>query len=337
MDINILNDLLNLDSPSDLETETIDYIKRIPIKNFTLFKKLSTNHNLVFYKNNNSKNNLLIDAHIDEICTRIHYITDDGFIIVKSIGTDEQNLYGRPVKILSSKTNKKIKGVYLIDPAHFKKTREKYKDPLNKNLLYIDIGLKSKKDVEKIINIGDHVLTDYNSFKINKETITGRGLDNKIGTAILINIFKYFDTHKSKYNLILNFSSREEIGNTPYLNHNVFQIDEVIVLDTIYATDVPFISKELYGDIELHNGPVLERGGSNKNLYNKLNKLCNKSKIPNQTYLSNAGGSNLDFFSKYSCLTQFIGVPTRNLHSPVETASIKDIKNTYKLIKAYIS
>jgi len=336
MDIKILKDLLSLDSPIDHEIETINYIKKVNWSNFILFEKLSNNKNFVLYKNNKSKKNLLIDAHIDEICSKIHLITDDGFLIVKSIGTDESNLFGKPVKVMSSVTNKKYKGVYLIDPPHFKKFREDYKDSINKNLLYVDLGFKNKKEAEKKVRIGDHVLIDYQHFQINKDTITGRGLDNKIGTSILINLLNYFNKHKSKFNLIFNFSSREEIGKTPYLNHDIFQIDEIIVIDTTFATDVPFIKKELFGDISFSKGPVLERGGANSNIYQKIIKIAKQNKIPYQNYLANAGGTNLDLFSKFSCSSQFIGIPVRNIHSGVETANLKDIKNTFILLKKYL-
>tara|TARA_B100001093_G_C26646316_1_gene935460 strand:+ start:39 stop:1052 length:1014 start_codon:yes stop_codon:yes gene_type:complete len=336
MDLNILKDLLSLDSPVEHEIETINYIKKLNWSNFILFEKLSSNKNFVLYKNNKSKKNILIDAHIDEICSRIHLITEEGFLIVKSIGTDERNLFGKPVKVISSVTDKKYKGVYLIDPPHFKKFREKNKDPINKNILYLDLGFKDKKEAEKKVRIGDHVLIDYPHFQINKATITGRGLDNKIGTSILINLLNYFNKHKSKFNLIFNFSSREEIGKTSYLNHNIFQIDEIIVLDTTFATDVPFIKNELYGDISLSKGPVLERGGANTNIYKKIIKIAKQNKIPYQNYLAYAGGSNLDLFAKFSCSSQFVGVPTRNIHSGVETANLKDIKNTFNLVKKYL-
>ena len=336
MNLDILKDLLSLDSPVDHEIEIINYIKKFNWNNFKIFEKLSNNKNFVLYKNNNSKKNLLIDAHIDEICSRIHLITDEGFLIVKSIGTDESNLFGKPVKVISSVTNKKYRGVYLIDPPHFKNLRKKYDNKINKNLLYVDLGFKNKKEAEKKVRIGDHVLIDYPHFQINKDTITGRGLDNKIGTSILINLLNYFNKHKSKFNLIFNFSSKEEIGKTSYLNHNIFQINEIIVMDTTFATDVPFIKKELYGDVSLSKGPVLERGGANNNIYKKIIKIAKQNKIPYQDYLANAGGSNLDSFSKFTCSSQFVGIPTRNIHSGVETANIKDIKNTFNLIKKYL-
>ena len=134
-----------------------------------------------------------------------------------------------------------------------------------------------------------------------------------------------------------HFSSREEIGKSAYLNHDIFQIDEIIVLDTTFATDVPFIKNNLYGDVRLSKGPVLERGGANSNLYKKIIKIAKQNKIPYQNYLSNAGGSNLDLFSKFSCSSQFVGVPTRNIHSGVETANLQDIKNTFNLIKNYLN
>ena len=141
-------------------------------------------------------------------------------------------------------------------------------------------------------------------------------------------------------NLIFNFSSGEEIGTTPYLNYtnniNIKQIDKIIILDTIFSLDVPFINKDIHGNITLGKGPVLERGGSNRGLYKELKNLAKKENINYQNYLTGAGGSNLTYFAKYNSMTQFIGIPARNLHSPVETVHLDDINSTYNLLKKFI-
>ena len=55
MNLDILKDLLSLDSPVDHEIEIINYIKKFNWNNFKIFEKLSNNKNFVLYKNNNSK------------------------------------------------------------------------------------------------------------------------------------------------------------------------------------------------------------------------------------------------------------------------------------------
>ena len=114
------------------------------------------------------------------------------------------------------------------------------------------------------------------------------------------------------------------------------EIDKIIIIDTIFSLDVPFTNRNIHGNITLGKGPVLERGGANRGLYRELSKSADTFNIPYQNYLTGAGGSNLTYFAKYNSMTQFVGVPARNLHSPVETVHLDDINSTYNLLKNFI-
>jgi len=344
MDLNKLHHLLTIDSPSGMEESMIKYLEDFKTTNFKKIEELSSDYNLTYFLDNKSKETLLIDAHIDEIGTRIKSITSDGFLSVKPFGCDTKTLFGRPAKIYSVKMDSILPGVFLIDPAHLEDSRYNLNDSINEELLYVDVGFKNKKEAEKYITVGDFVLVDYPIFKMgsNNDLLTSKAIDNTIGTFILLELLLYFDKNpkKSKYNLIFNFSSGEEIANSSYLGFNTIKninkIDKIIIIDTIFSLDTPFINQEIHGNITIGKGPVLERGGANRGLYKNLTKLANSEKISYQNYLTDAGGSNLTYFAKYNSMTQFVGVPARNLHSPVETVHLDDISSTYKLLKKFI-
>ena len=59
--------------------------------------------------------------------------------------------------------------------------------------MWIDIGAKDNKEAQKMINIGDSVVIDFTFKFLNNKLFVGRGLDNKLGTAVLIELLKYFD------------------------------------------------------------------------------------------------------------------------------------------------
>lgn len=344
MNFSKLHNLLEIDSPSGMEETIIDYLKNFKVKKFQIVNELSSDYNLTYYLDNDSEETLLIDAHVDEIGSRIKIITSKGFLLVKPFGCDAQKLQGRPAKIFSDKHNKILPGVFLIDPVHLKKNRQIFGDSLNEELLYVDAGFKSKSEAEKYLSIGDFVVPQYPIFKmgLDSKLLTSKALDNTLGVFVLLELLLYFDENdnSSNYNLIFNFSSGEEIGNMPFLGFNnvngIGKINKIIVLDTIFAFDVPFIKKELYGDIRLGKGPVFERGGPNRGLFRELSNTADKFNIKYQNYLTDSGGSNLTYFAKYNSMTQFIGIPARNLHSPVETVHLDDISSTYNLLKKFI-
>ena len=48
--------------------------------------------------------------------------------------------------------------------------------------VFIDIGVRSREEAEKLVRIGDAVTKDANVFKLTVERIAARACDNRIGT-----------------------------------------------------------------------------------------------------------------------------------------------------------
>lgn len=342
MDINILSNLVDIYSPTGQENLMCEYLKGIQLRHFGGFELVSDMGNcLTYYKNNVKDKTILIDAHIDEICSKVINITKDGFLIANSIGCSNDKLLGKPAIIMSSVTDSVINANYIPGVPHMKWQRNKYANKYNSKLLYVDIGAKSREEANRLVEIGDPILADVHMRYLTQNIVTGRGLDNKVGIYVLLNLMKYFNTKQSgsKYNLIFNFSGKEEVGKMPYLHFKELpniQIDSVVVVDTGIATDTPQLKNGLYGDIRLGKGSIISRGEDCYGMYKSIRNLSKDKNIPIQINYPTGGGTNLKHFSKYNVYTQTICVPCRNLHSPVESVDINDIRSTIELIKQYI-
>ena len=336
LDLTILEELINIYSPSNHEQDLCNYIKNIPVKNFKLINRQITS--LTYYLDNKSDKTLLVDAHIDEVCSKIINITTEGFILATGVGQSSKMMFARPAKIMSSKLNKLVSGVYLNDVPHIARTRKKYRDKYNENMLYFDIGVKTKEEALEKVEIGDPIIPDYTYSYLNDNMFVGRALDNKVGTFILIKLLKYFDKNKdkSKYNLLFNFSGKEETGSISYLQFQKFKIHSILVLDTAWSTDVPFIDDNKYGDINLGDGIVISRGSDDSGLFDVFRNLSKTHKIPLQIEYPMGGSTNLGAFSKFNTFTQNIAIPIRNIHSPTEIINIDDIRKMYELLKLFI-
>ena len=57
--------------------------------------------------------------------------------------------------------------------------------------LYIDIGAKNKKQVEKLITIGDPIIFRRNYYTIQNDRIVSTAIDNHAGVFILSQILKF--------------------------------------------------------------------------------------------------------------------------------------------------
>ena len=273
MDVNILHKLIEVQAPSNFETDMREYIKSVIPTHKDISILSDRNTSLAYYLNKGKKKTILLDAHMDEISGQVISITQDGFITIQMTGPLIEHMHGRPVSIFSSKHNKKIKGVILIQQAHLKKVREEKKDEYNKEILYVDIGSSNKKETESKIEIGDAVILNYSYTHLKKNVITSRGLDNKLGVYVLIHLLLYFIKHSKEleYNIICNFTGDEETGQTSVSHFKDIIIDSIIVIDTDWASDVPFINQDIYGKANIGKGAILTRSDTDDGLFDIFN------------------------------------------------------------------
>ena len=335
----ILHGLLNIGAPTNDESLIREFIKKQIPQHNKLTKISDLNTSLSYHLNIKKKKTILIDAHMDEIRGQIINITSEGFLTVNILGGLVEYMHGRPIVIYSSKVNKLVKGVTLIQHAHLKQLRQKYKNEYNKEILYADIGAESKASAMTKVEIGDYLIFDYKYRYLNKDIISARGLDNKLGVYVVIQLLTYFikNITKLKYNLIISFSGDEESGKTSLSHLKKFKLDSIIVVDTDWSSDVPFINSDIYGSINIGAGAVITRGDEDDGLFIKFRDLSKKYKIPTQIVTNIAGGSMLSsYLTQYSTKTQFIGIPLRNIHSPVETANLKDCIHVFSILKKFL-
>jgi len=344
MKFDILKDLCNIYSPSGYENELMKYIIKQTDK-LTNFKYLKSNKNSLYLVNktyNKDKYTIMIDAHIDQIFLKIIGFLESGTVIALPVGFDGYTTDG--LLLVHLKSNKV--GTVETNPPHLNLERRET------NEIYIDFDL-SLKEIKKIMKVGDYIVYKSNFEMIGNNSITGTGLDNKLSVFILLELLKKFNNNtqlnKLQYNIVFNFSSREEIGMGSIgtlLSKNLKQIekiDEIITLDTIFITDSAIIhdAETFSSDILSNEGPVITRNDDDDVCFgDAFILLAEENKIKYQIAYTGSGngGSNNADYSKYTdSYTQFIGIPLKHMHSPVELVNINDIKNTYELIYKYLT
>ena len=136
--------------------------------------------------NPNEKFKVVIEAHSDEISWFVNYITDDGLIyVIRNGGSDHQIA---PSKIVNIHTKKGIiEGVFGWPAIHTRKFGKE--EPPKLDNIFIDVGAKSKSEVEKMgVHVGC-VITYPDNFKIlNKDKFICRALDNRIGGFVIAEV-----------------------------------------------------------------------------------------------------------------------------------------------------
>lgn len=282
---------------------------------------------------------VMFAGHCDEIGFLVRYIDDKGFISFGAIGGfDETIVPGRRVTVHTA--NGPVSGVIGRPPIHLIKPDDRKKGA-EINDLWIDIGVKDKKEAEEVIAIGDPVTFQYEMIALRGDCYTARAFDDRIGSFAVAEVLRELSGKKKLKAAIHGVSTvQEEIG-LRGAHTSAFGIDPLvgIATDVTFATDQPGVDKKLVGDIALGGGPVIARGPNiNPRVFDLLVATAKKNDIPYQVEgipRSTGTDANAIQLSRAGVAAGLVSIPLRYMHTPVETLCLSDVENAVRLMAAF--
>lgn len=340
--------LLKAASPSGYETEATnvfrEYCKQFCDDQYGFSEEFVDNSGNVVFSHcllPRTDESILISGHIDTpLGLQVSYINDSGLIHFIALGgVDRKVLPGSRVTIINE--NGKIPGIISKKPIHCESDDE-YGSIIKIKDLTIDIGAEDKEEAESKVSIGDVVVINSDPIMdFGKNRIVSGGLDDKVSVYIVSEVFRNLCEGKVEHlsrKVYVAAVVNEEIGTmgakilANRLNPNI-SID----LDVTFATDDGRgVEKEVYGDIKLGRGPVIEMGPDKNPILVKLAKdTAKKYDIPVQFGVSRPGGTNTNSFRLHSsnCMTSLISIPQRGMHvGNSEMCDWRDIDGAIKLL-----
>lgn len=357
-DKEFLKELLETISPSGYEEEAqqvfSEYVNKLDGINPENYKDGMKNIGFSIGKEFNPKTGeknpiIMISGHVDEIGLQVSGFNDKGLLYVSKLGgVDLKCLPGQIVMIKSNYQESIVSGVIGKKPIHLEERDERDCSEKLSEIL-VDIGAKSKDEAKKIVSIGDPMIIASQAnlyFGINQDLILSRGLDDKIGVYITAMILRDLSFNKPDFLnrcLVWGVScTQEEVGLRGAIRaaKNInpdFSID----IDVTFANDEGRSIKddELREDIVLGEGPVIMHGpDKDKHLNNCLKKSAKFRSLKYQETIAGAGGTNTAVIQEFSrdTITTHLGIPLRNMHTPVEICSDIDVESAIKMIYSAI-
>ena len=287
--------------------------------------------------NPEKKFKVVIEGHSDEISWYVNYITDNGLIyVIRNGGSDHQIAPSKWVNIHTKKGV--VKGVFGWPAIH---VRDHAKEaPPKIDNIFIDIGAKDKKEVEKMgVHVGC-VITYPDSFHIlNKNKFVCRAIDNRAGGFMIAEVARLLKENKDKlpFCLYVTNSVQEEIGlRGAEMITNTLKPNLAIVTDVTHDTSTPMIEAKKQGDAKIGKGPVITYAPAvQNNLREKIIRIAEKNKIPYQRLASSRyTGTDTDAFaySNGGVPSALISLPLRYMHTTVEMVQKEDVENVIRLI-----
>lgn len=281
---------------------------------------------------------VMLEAHCDEIGMVVQHITDNGFVYVNKLGGSDSTI-ARAKKVFIHNKKGRVVGVTGNTAIHLQSTKNGGgKQPGWKDI-YVDIGVSSKEEALKLVQIGDPITYATDLEYLNDDILTGRALDNRIGGFIIAEALRKISERKSdlKVNVIALNSVQEEIGGfgARMMSYR-FMPDVALVTDVTHATDTPGIDQKEHGTVEMGKGPTLQHGGSNHpKVVEFLEDVCEHANIEIQHEATSVRtGTDTDsiFYQQTGIPSALISLPLRYMHSPVETCNMNDVNKLINIM-----
>jgi len=326
-------------SPSGFE-QPVQRIVKKRMKRYADTIQSDVHGNLIVGLNPKGSPRIMLAGHADQIGMMVRYIDDLGYIYFAAIGgIDPSVLPGTNVTLHTS--HGPVDGVIGRRPIHVMKPEERGAK-VELQALWIDIGAKNKKEVERVVAVGDPITFRLGLTHLGRDLISSPALDNKCGVFVVMEALRLCSIKKIKCALFAVSTVQEEIG-LRGARTSCYGVDPQvgIAVDVTHATDCPDMNKRTHGDLKLGGGPVIERGPNiNPKLESVLVSAARAKKIPIQ-FAAAPGGTPTDAnaiqLTRSGVAAALVSVPNRYMHTQVEMVSLADLTKTAKLLAETIA
>jgi endoglucanase len=281
---------------------------------------------------------IMLAGHCDQIALMVQHIDDNGFLYVQPIGGwDMQILLGQYLTVWGREGP--VSGVIARRAPHLMTGDERNKVPQFTDV-WIDIGVKDRKQAEELVESGDPVTFALGYRPLRNNLAAAPGMDDKVGLWTVMEALRLMHGQPLQVPVFCVSTVQEEIGlrgatTSAYGIHPAVGI----AVDVTHATDTPGNDKKQLGDTRVGGGPVLFRGPNiNPCVLDRLREAAAAREITVQvrgTPRATGTDANAMQLTREGVATGLIGIPNRYMHSPVEVVSLDDLDGAAQLLAAF--
>lgn len=277
---------------------------------------------------------IMLAAHMDEIALMVRDVVD-GFIFVHRIaGIDNRVMPAQPVMVHGKQP---LRGIVATRPPHLTSAAERRKYPTMDDLV-VDVSLPAD-EVTDLVTPGDIITLDVPLIELKGKLVAAKALDDRACVAVLTHCLHELQSMQHRWDVYAAATVQEEsglIGATTAAYH--INPDIAIALDVGFGNQ-PGISG--VNGLDLNGGPAIALGPNiHPKLYDKIVRVADTYEIKYQIEPA-PGATGTDAWAiqvaREGIPTALLSIPIRNMHSPVETADMRDLERTGRLLAHFIA
>jgi endoglucanase len=280
------------------------------------------------------RKSIMLATHMDEIGLIVSQV-EKGFIRFQQVGGyDDRILLGQEV-VVHGREN--LPGIIGTRPPHVLPRGEQDK-VIPYDELLIDVG-QSPEDLPNLVRVGDLITMNRQLVELQGGLVSGKALDNRVSVVAAAACLEELGHMHHEWDVYAVATVQEEVGYQGAITSTYgLKPDVGIAIDVTFARQ-PGTPDEY--TFELGKGPTIPCG---PNFHPKLHEaLLETAQALEMGYhiepASRPGGTDAYAIqiSREGIPTGLLGLPQRNMHTPVETIAVKDVERTGRLLAAFIS
>ncbi|MEG1548675.1 MAG: M20/M25/M40 family metallo-hydrolase [Clostridia bacterium] len=283
--------------------------------------------NLIAHKKGTSGKKLMLSAHMDQIGLIVTDIDENGFLRAMNVGG-----VGTTISI--------ARNVIFQNGTHgvtYFETEKKNITNATLSEVFIDIGAADREEAQSRVCIGDVAVYRTPVLEMGKRMVSG-AMDNRICCAIIAQALSKIS---SPHDIYAVFTVQEEVGcRGAGAAAYAIEPDLNINLDVTLTGDTP---KAARMSVALGKGPAIKVMDSSLIVplcvRNFMERVAKAHDITVQNEVLQAGGTDTSAIqrSRGGVLAGCISIPTRYVHSPVETVDLGDVNAAVSLLRALVA
>lgn len=270
---------------------------------------------------------IMLCAHMDEIGLIVTYVDKKGFLRFTSVG----GVFAEHIPYQRVVFENGTTGIIGIEPS---KGESKSSGKARMESMFIDIGACDQESAMRKVQIGDIACFDQRVVFVDKERITGKAIDDRIGCYCLIEAARRMKS--SIHDLYFVFSVQEEVGGRG-ARTGAFAIEptHALAVDVTDTGDTPEAHKM---QVSIGKGVAIKVKDSgfltNPVIKDKLAEYARTLSIPHQFEILEHGSTDAAFIQlvKGGVMSGVLSIPTRYIHSTSEVCDLGDVKGTVELL-----
>lgn len=274
---------------------------------------------------------ILLAAHMDEVGFIVTDITGDGYIKFAAAGGID------PKVVISQRVNVNgHPGVIGLKPIHLTTKEERESSP-TMDMLYADIGAKSREEAETIVEKGDYFGFDSDYVEFGNQ-IKAKALDDRLGCEVMIEMLK----KEWNVNLVCTFNVQEEVGlRGAKVSAKGINPDYAVVLEVTTCNDMTGVPENLRVTTMGKGAAITILDSACKTSREVVDLLVDAAKtrdIPWQLKASTAGGndSGIIHLLDGGIKTASVSVPCRYFHSATCIVNKDDYASCINIIQGFL-